>query len=408
MTENLAPTNELRTSDTGDSTRNTRKNRKIAIVTLTIIFVTLGLIWLLYYLIWSRFEVYTDDAYVNGNLVSVMSQVPGTVIAINTDDTYLVNQGQKIIQLDGADTTIVLEKAKANLAETVRQVRQAYEFAQQSQAALTLQRADLIKAQLDLKRRIGLVGEKAISHEELQHYQTTLDAAKAKYDYTLHQYNSALAIVENSQLYTHPKVQRAKENLRTAYLNSIRTNILAPITGYIAKRSVQVGQQITPNTPLLAIVPLQEVWVDANYKESQLKNIRIGQPVTLYSDAFSGVTYHGKVVGLNAGTGAAFSLLPPQNATGNWIKIVQRLPVRVSIDADDLKKHPLLLGLSMHSTINVHGEEGKRLAVTASKKTIYTTDVYAKQLADADQLINAILVENSPNISLPESMQIKK
>ena len=232
------------------------------------------------------------------------------------------------------------KQAKATLGQTVRQVRQNFENAERAQATLILRNADLIKAQLDVKRRLGLVGKSAVSREEFQHYQTAEQAAEADYNFALHNLRSEQALVENSHLYTHPLVEHAKANFKTAYLNAQRTTIVAPTTGYIAKRSVQVGQHIMVNTPMLAIVPLREIWVDANYKESQLSDLRINQPVTLYADAYSDVTYHGKVFGLSAGTGAAFSLLPPQNATGNWIKIVQRLPVRIWLDPEELKNIP--------------------------------------------------------------------
>lgn len=397
------PSKDPKAPDTGAPSRKTRKRRKYASIILGSIFLIIGIIWLLYYLIWGQFEVYTDDAYVNGNLVQVMARVPGTIIDINTDDTFLVNKGQPIVRLDPADMQIALQRAHAQLALTVRQVRQLYEHVKEAQATVLLRQADLIKAQRDLKRRDGLLGEKAISREELNHYQISVDTAQAQYDYALHNLRSALAVVENSHLYAHPQVERAKTNFKTAYLNLLRTTIVAPVTGYAAKRSVQLGQQVAVNTPLLAIIPLKDVWVDANYKESQLSDLRIGQPVSLQADAYSGVAYHGKVVGLNAGTGAAFSLLPPQNATGNWIKIVQRLPVRISIDADELKKHPLQIGLSMRVTANIHDLNGKRLATTAAQKTVYATDVYANQLSDANKLINKILRANSPDISIKEN-----
>lgn len=385
------------------ATPETRRKRKIAMLTLGGFFLLIAVIWLFYWVIWGRFEVYTDDAYVNGNLVQLMSQVPGTVTEINTDDTQLVAQGQVIVKLDPADMDIALQHAQANLAETVREVRQHFENAQRAQADLILRNADLMKAQLDLKRRTGLVGENAVSREEFQHHQTAVTTAQAQYDYALHNLRSAQALVENAHLYSHPQVERAKADFKTAYLNSQRTTILAPVMGYVAKRSVQVGQQVMLNTPMLAIVPLREIWVDANYKESELKNLRIGQPVILHADAYPDVTYHGRVFGLSAGTGAAFSLLPPQNATGNWIKIVQRLPVRISLDPDELKRHPLQLGLSMRVTTNVHDVSGHMLAQKAEQKPLYTTDVYARQLAMANQFIDTILQENSPDMYLPRT-----
>jgi membrane fusion protein, multidrug efflux system len=376
------------------------KKRKKALTLLTAFFLFIGLIWFFYWLIWGRFQEYTDDAYVNGNIVQLMSQVPGTVIAINTDDTQFVTQGQVLIKLDPTDNEVALQRAKAVLANTVREVRQYFENAQQAQQTLILRNADLMQAQKDFKRRVGLVGERAISREEMQHYKTAVETAEARYNTALYLLRAAFALVENSHLYTHPMVEKAKANLKTAYLNLQRTTILAPATGYVAKRSVQVGQHVSVNTAMLAIIPLTEVWVDANYKESQLSRLRLGQPVDLYADAYSDVTYHGKVLGLTPGTGSVFSLLPPQNATGNWIKIVQRLPVRIGLDVEEIKQNPLQLGLSMRVTTYTRGLKGNRLSTTPKQKPIYTTSVYSDQLAHANQLIETILKDNAPDMFL--------
>jgi membrane fusion protein (multidrug efflux system) len=342
-------------------TKRARRKRKHLLITLAIIFLIIGLLWLIYWLIWGRFEEYTDDAYVNGNQVRLMPQVSGTITAIYTDDTQFVQEGQTVIQLDNADTFIALERAKANLADTVRDVRQLFDNVIQAQQMVNLRYADLVKASLDLKRREGLVGEKAISREEMQHYLTSLQGAQAQYNFAKSQFNTAFAQVENTSLYTHPKVMRARVDVKNAYLNFQRTTILAPASGYVAKRAAQVGEQITPNTSLLAIVPLDQVWVDANYKETQLIRLRIGQPVTVTVDAYNGLAFHGRVHGLSAGTGSAFDLLPPQNATGNWIKIVQRLPVKIDLDPKELKEHPLHIGLSVRTTTKTYKQDGKIL-----------------------------------------------
>ncbi len=375
--------------------------RNLALSVFTIIALVLAFIWLIYWLIWGRFEVYTDDAYVNGNMVQLMSQIAGTVVEINVDDTQLVKQGQVVIKFDPADTAIALQQAQAQLAETIRQVRQLFENTKREQATLILRKADLIKARLDLKRRANLVGNSAVSKEEYQHYQTALEAAQAQYDAALHNLRSSLALIANTHLYTHPAVERAKANFKTAYLNAERTVIVAPVSGYIAKRNAQVGQYVLVNTPMLAIIPLNEIWVDANYKESQLSNLRIGQTVSLSADAYSNVTYHGKIFGLSPGTGAAFSLLPPQNATGNWIKIVQRLPVRIWMDPKELRKYPLQLGLSMRVTTNTYDVSGHMLSQQAVNKPIYFTDVYAQQIAKVNQSIDRILHDNSPDMFIP-------
>ncbi len=375
--------------------------RTIAMEVLVIVFLAIGIAWFLHWFIWGRFEVYTDDAYVNGNMVQLMSQVPGTVVEINADNTQLVTPNQVIIKLDPADMNIAMQRASATLAETVRQVRQDFENAQRAQATVIVRKADLEKAQLDLQRRIGLVGKNAVSREEFQHYQTALANAQSNYKFALYNLRATQSLVENAYLYTHPRVEQAKSNFKTAYLNLQRTLTIAPVAGYVAKRNIQVGQHVMLNTPMMAIIPLNDTWVDANYKETQLEHLRIGQSVILTADAYPDVTYHGRVYGLTAGTGAAFSLLPPQNATGNWIKIVQRLPVRIALDPAELKKHPLLLGLSMHVTVNIHNVNGPILAQRAERKPLYTTQVYAQQLSQANQWITKILQATSPNMYSP-------
>ncbi|QEY50521.1 efflux RND transporter periplasmic adaptor subunit [Legionella longbeachae] len=398
----MAENKETETKKEG-TTPETLHKRKVAMLILGAVFLFIAFLWLTYWLIWGQFELYTDDAYINGNMVQLMPQVAGTVVEINTDETQLVTEGQTIIKLDSADYKVALQKAKADLAQSVRQVRQYFENAAQARQKVILDKANLIQAQLDLKRRQGLIGNRAVSREEMQHYKTALEAAEATYDLSLHQLDAALALVENAQLYTHPLVETAKANLKKAYLDLQRTTIKAPITGYVAKRGVQPGQQVSMNSVMLAIIPLNDTWIDANYKESDLNDIRIGQPVTIYADAYPGITYHGKVVGLNAGTGSAFALLPPQNATGNWIKIVQRLPVRINLDPDELKKNPLQLGLSMRVTINIHNLKGSRLPQKPEPEFKFETNVYKKQLADVEPLINDILQANAPDMSLPRS-----
>jgi len=387
---------ESNQSALSEADRRRIHRRNFALVTLTVIFLFIFVGWFLYWIFWGRYEIYTDDAYVNGNMVQLMSQIQGTVTDITTDDTQLVKEGQVLIKFDPTDMQVALQHAEAALAETVRQVRKLFEDAQRAQADLILRKANLLKAELDVKRRQGLIGENAVSREEYQHYQTAAETARAEYNVALHNLISANALIVDTTIYTHPLVERAKANLKIAYLNLQRTVIVAPVTGYVAKRSVQVGQRIMVNTPMLAIVPLNATWVDANYKESQLLHLRIGQTVELYADAYPDVIYHGKIFGLNAGTGAAFSLLPPQNATGNWIKIVQRLPVRVSLDPDELKKRPLQLGLSMHVTTDVRNTKRQQ---STQLYPIYTTHVYTNQLAQVDQLINTILQSSSSNIS---------
>lgn len=383
--------------------RNSYRRRRL-IGMLTFIFVSIAVLFLLYWLVIGRFYETTDDSYVGGNMVQLMPQISGTVVNILADDTQLVLAGQTVVQLDPANMYINLQGSIANLARVVRQTRQLFDNVSELEAKVAIDRTNMMRLQADYERRRSLISSRAVSQEEFQHARDIFSASQEQLKLSQHQLNAARALVMNSDLYHHPNVVTAEAQLRNAYLNYQRTAVLAPITGHIAKRSVQIGQQVNPSTVLLVIVPLRQVWVDANFKESQLKHIRINQPVSIVSDFYgSSVKFRGSVVGLSAGTGSAFALLPPQNATGNWIKIVQRLPVRVALDAKQLQEYPLFIGLSMTATVNTHDRSGKVLSRVAEEKPIYTTDVYYRQLGQINSLIQKIVTENASNISLKMS-----
>jgi len=342
----------------------------------------------------------TDDAYVAGNLVNVSPQISGTVTAIDTDETDLVQQGQPLVRLDDTDTGIALDQAKANLAEIVRQVRQMFETAGQLRATVALRQSDVDRAKQDVARRQALIPEHAVSKEDLQHAKTALAVAEAALREARHQLAASNALVHGTDVEHHPLVLGAEARLRAAYVEWQRHVVPAPVSGYVARRSVQVGQRVIPGMTLLTIVPLDQLWIEANLKEDQFEDIRLGQPVTMTADLYgSDVHFHGKVLGVSAGTGAAFALLPPQNASGNWIKIVQRVPVRISLDAHDLTSHPLRLGLSMKVSIDTHDRSGDTLAHAPATGGRYQTDVYAGQDDAADKLIASIV---SANLGEPE------
>lgn len=365
----------------------------------TSVFLFLGLLYLSYWIV-EYTQVSTDDAYVHGNLVPVMSQISGQVLTISTDETDSVIKGQKILTLDPLDTEIALNAAKAELALTTRQVSLLFHHIAELRANLSIAQNNLDKAVEDFDRREGLVKSKSISSEDLNHAQTAKDSAKNAFELAKQELISASALVGNTDLYHHPQVEKAAINLRNAYLNWKRTCIYAPDSGYVAKRVVQVGQQVNPNSVLMIIVPLEQIWINANFKESQLKNIRIGQPVEIVVDAYgSGVVFHGKVAGLGPGTGTTFDLLPPQNATGNWIKVVQRLPVRIVINPEELKKHPLRIGLSTVVKIDTRNRDGHILAQNQPSKIIYESENFHENLEEADQIINQILKANADNIT---------
>jgi len=398
------PVIQTEDEQTKQSKRN-RQNRIRSLEIIGLIFCVIAIVWFLYWVFYARFREFTDDAYVNGNLVRLMPQTSGTVTAINTDDTQLVLEGQPLVKLDNTDASIELGRASANLAHTVRAVGGLYEDVAQAKAMANIRNADLVKAQYDVDRRSGMVKARAISAEELQHYMTILAGAKANMAYAKSKYLASRALVQNVNLYQHPQVLAAEVAFKNAYINFVRTTIVSPVKGYVAKRTVQLGQQISPASALMAIVPLREVWISANYKESQLTRLRIGQDVTVMADAYGDYKFHGKIHGLSAGTGSAFDLLPPQNATGNWIKIVQRVPVRIDLDADEVQKHPLRIGLSARVTTNTSDLHGNVLISNADDFKAFSTPVFLNQLADADAMIQKIVQANSPDMTLPADGQ---
>lgn len=355
-----------------------------------------------YYYLHARWLESTEDAYANGNIVQITAQTAGTVVRIQTDDNGFVKAGQILAELDTSDARVNLEQAEANLARTVRQVRGLYANVGSLQADVEAKRAALVRAQADFERRRGLVATGAIPAEELAHAQQALAAAESALTAGNQQLASSHAMVDNTALLTHPEVKAAAAALRRAYLDYARSSLVAPVAGHVAKRSVQLGQRVQPGAPLMAVVPLDQLWVDANFKETQLRQMRIGQPVTLKSDLYGDdVTYHGKIEGLGVGTGSAFSLLPAQNATGNWIKIVQRVPVRIALDAKELAAHPLKIGLSMHAEVDMHDQSGPTLVHVASKQAVYATDVYANQLEEAEHLVSSVIQKHAGGAAQP-------
>lgn len=390
-------------NENNESTSNYSK-RKIWLIGLTIGFFIIGLLSFSYWFFVLQFYETTDDAYVSGNLVAVMPRISGHVTKILADETDFVTKDQPLVTLDTLDASIALKNAESQLALTVREVNKLYKNVDQLQSNVQVAKDNYQKTEEDLNRRKGLKVNKTITEEDLQHAKIAFNSAKNSLALAKNELAGALAIVGNTDLYNHPQIKQAAINVRNAYLTWQRTTIYAPATGYIAKRSVQVGQQATPSTILMVIVPLNQVWVTANFKESQLKNIRIDQPVELTADAYGNdVVFSGKVVGLSPGAGNVFALLPPQNATGNWIKIVQRLPVRISIDAKQLEHYPLRIGLSMLVSVNTHNRSGRTLAKLPQDKIVYqTTDVSSESIGKADEIINKIIRENAENIEAPK------
>lgn len=351
----------------------------------------------LWYFAFGRWFEETDDAYVQGNQVQITPQVAGTVVAIAADDGMRVERGQLLVQLDPADTEVALQQAEANLARTVRQVRGLYRTVEGAQADLNARQVTLKRVREDYARRKDLAATGAISNEELAHARDELAAAEAAVAGSRETVERSRALVDDTVVATQPDVKAAAAQLRQAWLNNARAGIVAPVAGYVARRSVQVGQRVQPGTALMAVVPAEQMWVDANFKETQLRHMRLGQEVELRSDLYGGdVKYKGRITSLGLGTGSAFSLLPAQNASGNWIKIVQRVPVRIAIDAKQLAEHPLRIGLSMKAEVSLRDQKGEVLPARPAEGNVFDTDVYARQLHDADEAIARIIHDNLP------------
>ncbi len=332
-------------------------------------------------------RVSTDNAYVDADLVQITPLFGGPVAACYVSDTVLVKKGQLLVLLDDTDARLALTEAKAELGQIERKVRGyfASDHALGGQvgsreadiagatARLASAKADFERARIDLDRRQALAASGAVSGDELTQAQNAFATAQAALQSATAARTQAIAakataegqrsvnraLFEGADVDGNPEVSAARARVAQAELNLARTRIVAPVDGIVAKNAVQVGQQVAPGQQLMSIVPLSQVYVNANYKEAQLRKVRIGQPALLTADLYGGsVRYHGKVVGIGGGTGAAFSLIPAQNATGNWIKVVQRLPVRIALDADELAAHPLRVGLSMNAEIDVSQSRG--------------------------------------------------
>src|SRR5881394_1904063 len=358
-------------------------------------FLTLAVLYGAYWAQVLRYRQSTDDAYVGGNVVQITPQISGTVVAIGADDTQFVKAGEALVRLDQADAKVALDQAEAQLARTVRDVRNLFATSSQLEAAVQQRQTDLAAAQSDLARRQRLGASGAVSGEELQHAIDAVKASQAALLAAQQQLAANRARVDGTTLKDHPQVRDAAAAVRNAYLTLARTELPAPVSGFVARRNVQLGQRVSPGTALMAVVPLEQVWVDANFKEPQLARMRVGQPVALTADLYGARTvFHGKVAGFGAGTGSAFALLPAQNATGNWIKIVQRVPVRIALDPQELSAHPLQIGLSMQADVDTHDRGGERLPQLANNSPTYSTDVFGSEQRVADERVKAIIASN--------------
>ncbi len=369
--------------------------RRRILWSMAAVFIVIGALWAVFWLLVLSKRERTDDAYINGNKVVLSGQVPGTVVAVLTDDTQLVQAGQVLVKLDPADAAINLARTESALAQTVRLVRQQRSTAHQYDALIVTRRIELARALEDLGKREPLLEAAAIAPEEVRHARESVELAKAALEQAVRAANAARALVEGVDVKDNPAVLEAKTAFRDAWIAQQRNAVLAPVTGYVADRSVQLGQHIQAGQALMTVIPLNQLWVDANFKEVQLRDLRIGQPAEVRSDLYGGAhMFHGRVTGMSAGTGAAFALLPAQNASGNWIKVVQRVPVRIEIEDRDLAKAPLRVGLSATVTVDTTDRSGPVLAGKSADKPVGDTQVYTQDLERANAAADAIIARN--------------
>ncbi|MGA2190039.1 MAG: HlyD family efflux transporter periplasmic adaptor subunit [Steroidobacteraceae bacterium] len=381
-------------TDTAPEAPNGKRRRILTII--AVVFIVIGALWGLFWFFVLAERERTDDAYVNGNKVVISSQVSGTVVAVLTDDTQFVTAGQVLVRLDPIDAQTALARSASALAQTVRQVRQQKLTADQYDSLIVTRRLELARAEADLAKREPLLAASAIAPEEVRHARETVALARAALTQAERQATASHALVDGASVQDNPAVLQARAAYRDAWITAQRNAVVAPVTGYVAERSVQLGQHVQAGQALMTVIPLNALWVDANFKEVQLRHLRIGQAAEVRSDLYGGsYLYHGHVQGMSAGTGAAFALLPAQNASGNWIKVVQRVPVRIKIDDADLAKSPLRVGLSATVTVDTKDRTGPVLAGKAADQPVGDTQVYTQDLdkanADADAVIRGNL-----------------
>jgi len=362
---------------------------------ITVLLILLGGGWFYYWHYYLQYCAWTDDAYANGNHININTAINGSVIAFYADDTDLVAEGQLLVQLDSTDYRLAYEKELSSLASTVLQVRQLYSDVLIKQANVDNRRVEVARARFDYENRLQLVDSKAVSNEDFTHAKDILSMTELNLKQAEYELQKALDAAGNTAPENHPLIEKQKAAIRTAYSQLKHCSIYAPATGYVAQRSAEVGQWATPMTPLMAVIPQDYLWVDANFKETQLSKMRIGQPAVVTFDLYgSKVKFEGKVLGIAFGTGSVFSLIPPQNATGNWIKIVQRLPVRISLDPEKIKEYPIRLGISAEVDVDTQNQDLPRIALESTQKPISSTKVFDINMEEVDALINDVVKNN--------------
>ena len=342
---------------------------------------------------YAQFYETTDNAYVKQNIIYVTPQIYGVVDKVNVDVTQVVKVGDILARLDSKDARLAFKKAKNDLAQSVRQIKKSYKQKDELKSEIRLYEVLFKKAKEDFDRSTALIKNKVITKEKFDNAKYAVDGAKEKLQIAKNKYRSLMAMISDKTITQNPEIKKAILGVKESYINLKRCDILAPTSGMIAKKNLSVGSHVTPGNMLLAIVPREGFWVDANFKETQLKNIRLGQKVKLYADVYGkDVQYNGAVEGISPGTGSVFSLLPAQNATGNWIKVVQRVPIRIKLDEKELQKHPLHVGNSMEVTIDTHDRDNKK--IQRLKKPKYSSNLYSRALSDAAKIADEVIKQN--------------
>ena len=362
--------------------------------------IVVSLLCALYWFFFMKGVEETDDAYAGGNQIAISPQVPGAIAQINVGDMDYVHQGDVLIILNDKDRKLALVEAENQLANAVRNIQKLRYSIKELQAAKEAKAITVVQAKEDYQRRLQLAKTKSVTKEILEHTKDAYKAAQASFNVTKNQLDATIALlgqasISDAQVSEQPSVKSAIAGVRLAWLNLQRTKILSPVDGYIAKRNAQVGENVGVGRPIMAVIPANQMWVDANFKETQLKDMRVGQKAKIIFDFYGDdIVFEGTVDGIEMGTGSAFSLLPTQNATGNWIKVVQRVPVRISLDPKQLQEHPLRLGLSALVNVDVSDTKGSTLRQEKRTAPLYKTNVLNYNESSLDQTIQKIIQHN--------------
>lgn len=371
------------------------RKRSQYLILFTLILGVIGIIWFLLWFFIFQFHVSTDDAYANGNMININPAIPGSVIAFYADDTDFVEEGQLLVQLDRTYYEVAYQKALAELAAQTLQIQQLSDQVQANLAQVKINQIAYAKARYDTDNRAQLVGSLAISNEEFTHSKDDLSTAENLLKQAQYNLAASQALLGNSPIDQHPLILEKKDAVLQAYVDLKHCDIYAPSTGYVALRAVNVGESVSRNSNLMAIIPKDHVWVDANFKETELTSMRVGQPATVWFDLYgSDIKFEGKVLGIASGTGSIFSLIPPQNATGNWIKIVQRLPVRISLDPELTKKYPIRLGISAEVNVNIADQDLPRMTQPMQPRAVSKTPVFDINMEEINAFVKKIINSN--------------